>query len=98
MTPRAQLQASNGAIIQAVSKNRYALGYIGLGYLDKTIKALTVSGVTASAKTAISKEYPIARPLYIYTNGEPKGEPAKFIASSWAPPDRKSSPRRDLFP
>jgi phosphate transport system substrate-binding protein len=73
------MQASNGAIVQAVSKNRYALGYIGLGYLDKTTKALTVSGVPASAKTAISKEYPIARPLYMYTNGEPKGETAKFI-------------------
>jgi phosphate transport system substrate-binding protein len=79
VTPRAQMQASNGAIVQAVSKNRYALGYIGLGYLDKTTKALTVSGVPASAKTAISKEYPIARPLYMYTNGEPKGETAKFI-------------------
>jgi phosphate transport system substrate-binding protein len=79
VTPRAQMQASNGAIVQAVSKNRYALGYIGLGYVDKTVKALTVGGVTASAKTAISKEFPIARPLYMYTNGKPKGESEKFI-------------------
>ncbi|MBM4314550.1 MAG: PstS family phosphate ABC transporter substrate-binding protein [Deltaproteobacteria bacterium] len=79
VTPRAQLQASSGAIVQAVSKNRYSLGYIGLGYLDKTTKALTVGGVPASAKTSISKEYPIARPLYLYTNGAPKGEAAKFI-------------------
>jgi phosphate transport system substrate-binding protein len=80
VTPRAQMQASSGAIVQAVSKNRYALGYIGLGYLDKTVKALTVSGVTASATTAIAKTYPISRPLYMYTNGAPKGETAKFIA------------------
>ncbi|MBU2027521.1 MAG: PstS family phosphate ABC transporter substrate-binding protein [Pseudomonadota bacterium] len=78
--PRAQMQASNGAIVQAVSKNRYALGYIGLGYLDKAIKALTVNSVQASVKTAIAKEYPIARPLYMYTNGAPTGETAKFIA------------------
>jgi phosphate transport system substrate-binding protein len=82
VTPRAQMQASNGAIVQAVSKNRYALGYIGLGYLDKTVKGLTVSGVQASAKTAIAKTYPIARPLYMYTNGEPKGETARV-----RPPD-----------
>jgi phosphate transport system substrate-binding protein len=31
VAPRAQMQASNGAIVQAVSKNRYAIGYIGLG-------------------------------------------------------------------
>ncbi|MCE5266071.1 MAG: PstS family phosphate ABC transporter substrate-binding protein [Deltaproteobacteria bacterium] len=79
VTPRAQLQASNGAIVQAVSKNRYALGYIGLGYLDKTVKALTVNGVPASDKTALSKEYPVSRFLYMYTNGEPKGEAAKYI-------------------
>ncbi|MHB8056246.1 MAG: PstS family phosphate ABC transporter substrate-binding protein [Candidatus Aminicenantales bacterium] len=80
VTPRAQLQASNGAIVQTVSKNRYALGYIGLGYLDKTVKGLTVGGVPASATTAIAKTYPISRPLYMYTNGEPKGETARFIA------------------
>jgi phosphate transport system substrate-binding protein len=80
VTPRAQMQASSGAIVQAVSKNRYALGYIGIGYLDKTVKGLTVNGVEASAKTALAKTYPIARPLYMYTNGQPKGETAKFIA------------------
>jgi len=79
VSPRAQLQASNGAIVQTVSKNRYALGYIGLGYLDKTVKGLTVNGVKASEKTALSKEYPVSRFLYMYTNGEPKGETAKFI-------------------
>ena len=79
VTPRAQLQASNGAIVQAVSKNKYTLGYIGLGYLNKTVKALSVNGVKPSEKTALSKEYPVSRFLYMYTNGEPKGETAKFI-------------------
>lgn len=79
VSPRAQMQASNGAIVQTVSKNRYALGYIGLGYLDKSVKALTVNGVAASEKTALSREYPVSRSLYMYTQGEPKGETAKFI-------------------
>ena len=79
VTPRAQLQTSNGAVVQAVSKNRYAIGYIGLGYLNTSVKGLTVNGITASAKTALSKEYPVARPLYMYTNGQPAGEVAKFI-------------------
>jgi phosphate transport system substrate-binding protein len=77
--PQAQMQASNGAIIQAVSKNRYAIGYVGLGYLNKNVKALTVNGVKASVETCISKEYPVSRPLYMYTDGEPKGEAAGFI-------------------
>ena len=35
VTPKAQLQASNGAVVQAVSHNKYAIGYIGLGYQNK---------------------------------------------------------------
>ena len=79
VTPRAQLQASNGAIVQVVSKNRYAIGYIGLGYLNKTIKGIKVNGIAADAQTAISGKYPIARPLYMFTDGEPKGPAALFI-------------------
>lgn len=79
VTSRAQLQASNGAIVQAISKNRYAIGYIGIGYLNKSVQALTVNGIQASAKTALSKEYPVARPLYMYTNGAPKGDAEGFI-------------------
>ena len=79
VAPRAQMQASNGAIVQVVSKNRYAIGYIGLGYINRAVKPLTVNGVQATAKTAISKEFPVARPLYMYTNGQPAGETAKFI-------------------
>jgi phosphate transport system substrate-binding protein len=98
VTQRAQLQASNGAIVQAVSKNRYALGYIGLGYLDKSVKAVTVNGVQASAKTAIAKTYPISRPLYMYTNGEPKGETAKFIAFVLGPEGQKIVAREGFVP
>jgi phosphate transport system substrate-binding protein len=79
VTPRAQLQASNGAIVQAVSKNRYAIGYVGLGYLNKSVSPLAVNGVQASAGTALSGQYPVSRPLYMYTNGQPAGEVAEYI-------------------
>lgn len=79
VTPKAQLQASNGAIVQAVSKNRYAIGYIGIGYINKSVKPLTVNGVPATQETARSKEFPISRPLYMYTDGEPKGVTADYL-------------------
>jgi phosphate transport system substrate-binding protein len=79
VSPRAQLQASSGAVVQAVSKNKYAIGYVGLGYLDESVKDVKVNGVTASAKTAASKEYPVSRFLYMYTNGKPQGETAKYL-------------------
>lgn len=80
VTPRAQMLASNGAIVTAIAKNRYAIGYLGMGYLNKSVKALEVNGVAASAQTALSRQYPFSRELYMYTNGGPKGEVAKFIA------------------
>jgi len=79
VTPRAQMQASNGAIVQTVSKNRYAIGYIGLGYINKSIKPLTVNGIEATLDTAFSKTYPVSRPLYMYTNGKPTGQTAKYL-------------------
>jgi phosphate transport system substrate-binding protein len=49
------------------------------GYLNKSVKALAVGGVQATPETALSKQYPISRPLYMYTDGEPKGEAAGYI-------------------
>jgi phosphate transport system substrate-binding protein len=98
VSPRAQLQASNGAIVQAVAKNKYAIGYIGLGYIDKTIKTLTVNGIAASEKTALSKEYPVSRFLYMYTNGAPKGETAKYIKFVLSPAGQKLVKKEGFVP
>jgi phosphate transport system substrate-binding protein len=98
VTPKAQLQASNGAVVQAVSKNRYAIGYIGLGYLNTSVKGLTVNGITASAKTALSKEYPVARPLYMYTNGQLAGEVANFLKFVLSPAGQKLVAKEGFVP
>jgi phosphate transport system substrate-binding protein len=79
VTPRAQLQASSGAVVQAVSRNRYAIGYVGIGYLSKSVKAVTVNGIEASAKNALEGKYPIARPLYMFTDGKPAGAVADYF-------------------
>jgi len=98
VTPKAQLQASSGAVVQAVSKNRYAIGYVGIGYIDKAVKGLTVNGIPASAKTALSKEYPIARPLYMYTNGQPEGVVADFIKFVLSPAGQKLVVKEGFIP
>ena len=80
VSPAALLQASNGAVVQAVSKNKNALGYIGFGYLDKSIKKLNMSGMEATPASALSRQWPIARELYVFTNGQPEGAAKDFIA------------------
>ncbi|MEW6670309.1 MAG: phosphate ABC transporter substrate-binding protein [Thermodesulfobacteriota bacterium] len=77
--PGALLQASNGAVAQAVSKNSYAIGYIGVGYINKEVKPLTVEGVEGTAKTALDGSFSISRALYMFTPGWPGGEVLNFI-------------------
>ncbi len=77
--PGALLQASNGAIIQAVSKNKNAIGYIGLGYITKNVKQLTINNIKGSAETTLNGMYPVSRPLYMFTPGWPEGETLDFI-------------------
>jgi phosphate transport system substrate-binding protein len=79
VTPRAQLQSSNGTVVHAVSKTRYAIGYIGIGYMHKTVKGIKVNGIEASVHTVLSGKYPVARPLFMYTDGEPGGIAGDFI-------------------
>jgi phosphate transport system substrate-binding protein len=80
VAPQAQMLASSGAVVTAVAKNRYAIAYVGIGYVNKSVKPLQVNGITASIATAISKEYPLSRELYMYTDGDATGEVAKYIA------------------
>lgn len=69
--PGALLQASSGAVMQAVSKNKNAIAYDGIGYINNTVKPLSVDGVVGSATTAKDKSYPVARTLQIYTSAAP---------------------------
>lgn len=79
VAPSALLQASNGAVVQAVSKNPNAIGYIGFGYLDKSTKGLNIGEIKATAESALAGTWPIARELYLFTNGEPAGEIKKLV-------------------
>jgi phosphate transport system substrate-binding protein len=77
--PGALLQASSGAIVQAVSKNQNAIGYIGIGYIHKDVKPLTVNRIEGTPETTLNGTYPISRALYMFTRGWPKGETLNFI-------------------
>jgi phosphate transport system substrate-binding protein len=75
----ALLVASNGQAVQTVAQNKFAIGYLGIGYIDKSVKVLKVNGNSASAKSVRDGSWPISRPLFMYTNGKPAGVMAKFI-------------------
>ncbi len=78
-SPRAQLLASNGAITQEVSGNRNAIGYIGIGYLNENLKAVSLDGVAPTYDNAQSGDFPVSRTLWFFTDDWPKGEILRFI-------------------
>jgi len=64
----ALLQASNGAIVSAVAGNPKALGYIGFGYIDSSVKALTVDRIPGTIENGKSGKFPVSRKLFMYTD------------------------------
>lgn len=62
------MQASNGAVVNTVANNKKAIGYVGFGYLDKSVKGLDVNGIPATLKNGKSGKYPISRKLFMYVN------------------------------
>jgi phosphate transport system substrate-binding protein len=70
---------STQAIVDEVSKNAAAIGYIGLGYENASIKALPIDGSTASEATVLDGTYALSRGLNMYSNGEPAGVEKAYI-------------------
>jgi phosphate transport system substrate-binding protein len=72
-------QNSNGGVKQVVGGDSYAIGFISFGYIDSTVKALSIDGVEATVENAKSGTYPIVRPLYFLTKVAPTGLVEEFI-------------------
>ncbi len=58
-----------GVVKSTVSSNPYAIGYLSLGKLDDTIKAVAVDGVRPAEATVLDKTYKIQRPFLSLTKG-----------------------------
>jgi len=63
---------SNPQAQARVKTTRGAVGYVGLGFVDSSVRAVKVDGILPSRRTIASGVYPVARPLYMFTNGYPK--------------------------
>lgn len=63
---------SNGAVRGRVQSTPAAIGYVGLGFLDRSVKGLKVNKIYPTLKTIASGKYPIARPLFMFTNKYPR--------------------------
>ncbi len=71
-------------VVDHVSKARTAIGYSGLAYATKEVRMVPVikgsaAPVLPSIDTVIDRSYPISRPLFMYTVGEPEGDVKDYI-------------------
>jgi phosphate transport system substrate-binding protein len=73
------LLSSNGAILTTISSTPYSLGYLSMGYLDATVKALKINDVAATEENAANGTYSVVRPLNFLTKGQPAGDAKAFI-------------------
>ena len=68
-----QLSEDDNVLVQGVEGSPFAIGYFGYAYYQENADRLTVlavDGVTPSAETVDSGQYPLARPLFLYTTAE----------------------------
>ncbi len=78
-SPTTLLLPSSEGIGAEIRQNPNAIGYDGLGYVTEDLKVVgvaTAAGnefILPSAESVNSGKYPIARDLYMYTNGQPTG-------------------------
>lgn len=83
--PSALLLSSSQAIADEVASNPSAIGYYGMGYISDKQKPVMISAgenseyETPSIENVVNGKYPISRPLFFYTNGEPQGLVKEFV-------------------
>lgn len=85
----ALMQASNQAVASTVANTPGCIGYVGLGYVTSSVKAINFNGVKASKETVLIGKYKLGRPLFMYTNGEPKGLVKELIDFILSPEGQK---------
>lgn len=75
----ARLLPSTQAIVNEVVANDAAIGYVGLGYVVPEINIVKIDGVEASIESVKDGTYKVARPLFMYSAGEPTGVGKAYV-------------------
>lgn len=90
-SPRALLMPSSQAIADGVAADRGAIGYLGMAYVSPSVRALRIAkrpggeAVEPSEANVLAGRYPISRPLFLYTAGDPTGPIQGFIDFALSP-------------
>lgn len=78
-TVDAEIANKTDVVLTSVAGNESSIGYVSLGSLNDTVKAVKVDGVEATTDNVKSGDYKLSRPFNIATKGEPTGVAKDFI-------------------
>ncbi len=98
ITPRAIVQDSNGAVLQLVADDPNAIGFISLGLVNETVKALELGGVAATRENVINGSYGLSRPFLFIARGQPTGQTKQFIDFTLSAEGQKLLATEGLIP
>jgi len=101
-SPATLLLTSSQAIVEEVTGNEAAVGYLGMGYLSDRTKALRIGRgrqfYAPDPQDVLNKTYPLSRPLYLYTNGEPQGITKLLVDFTLSPMGQKQFQEAGFVP
>ncbi|CAM4450747.1 phosphate ABC transporter substrate-binding protein [Vibrio agarivorans] len=79
ISQHAQVANGNGALKTSVASNPYAIGYISLGTVDQSVKALTVDNTAPTISNVKNGSYKVARPFLVMYKGQPNARTNEFL-------------------
>lgn len=94
----ANIVPSNGAMKVAISGDKDAMGYVGIGHVDQSLKAVKLEAVAATQENAMNGSYPVVRKLYMNTKGEPSKLTKAFIDYIMSPEGAEITKKHGYIP
>jgi phosphate transport system substrate-binding protein len=81
-----QLSEDDNVLVQGVEGSKYAIGYFGFAYYQEnkgSLKAISINSIEPTAETAESAEYPLSRPLFLYSDANIMKEKPQVASFIW---------------
>jgi phosphate transport system substrate-binding protein len=98
ISAKAHFVPSNGAMKTAVAQDPYAIGYVSVGHIDKSVAPVALDAVVPTLDNVKQGKYKVARGLYSNTNGDPKGLAKKFIDYLYSAEGQKIVAEKGFIP
>jgi phosphate transport system substrate-binding protein len=98
ISPKASVVVSNGAMKSSVAADPGGIGYVSVGHIDTSVKAVSLDGIMPTIETVKARKYPISRGLYSNTKGAPTGLTKKFIDYLMGPEGQKLAVSHGFIP